>query len=96
MSIIFESVDSPSRQPVAIEFLDSITARTDEIYLQDSGFRGNVFNVEVAGGSRTYYLLDETEVDPWHSKLVVFVGVLMLIFGLIAIFLERKLSRYQC
>lgn len=38
---------------------------------------------------------DETEIDPWQSKLVVFVGVLMVVFGLIGIFLERKLSRYQ-
>jgi transcriptional regulator with XRE-family HTH domain len=78
-----------------IEFLDSINARVDEVYLQNSEFHGNIFNVEVDGGSRTYYLNRETEVDPWQSKLVVFAGVLMTIFGLIGIFLERKLSRYQ-
>ena len=78
-----------------IEYMDSINARVDEVYLQNSEFHGNIFNVEVDGGSRTYYLNGETEVDPWQSKLVVFAGVLMTIFGLIGIFLERKLSRYQ-
>ena len=79
----------------AIAILDSINARTDEVYLQDSEFHGLIFNVEVEGGSRTYELVDDTAVDPWQSKLVVFVGVLMSVFGLIGIFLERKLSRYQ-
>lgn len=88
-------IPEAAEREVAIEFLDSINARIDEVYLQDSEFHGNIFNVEVSGGSRTYYLENETEIDPWQSKLVVFVGVLMLIFGLIGIFLERKLSRYQ-
>ena len=88
-------VPEAAKQEAEIEFLDSINARIDEVYLQDSEFHGNIFNVEVDGGSRTYYLENETEIDPWQSKLVVFVGVLMLIFGLIGIVLERKLSRSQ-
>lgn len=77
------------------EFLDSINARIDEVYVQDSEFRGNVYNVEVDGGSRTYYVDGETEVDPWQNKLIVFVGVLMAIFGLIGLLLERKPSRSE-
>lgn len=88
-------IPEAAERDVAIEFLDSIKARIDEVYLLDREFHGNVFNVTVEGGSRTYFLEDDTEIDPWQSKLVVFVGVLMTIFGLTGIFLERKLSRYQ-
>ncbi len=38
---------------------------------------------------------DDTHIDSWQSKLVVFVGVLMTMFGLIGLFLEMKLSRYH-
>ena len=79
----------------AMKFLDSINARVDEVYLQESRFRGIVFNIKVDGGSRTYYLETDTEIDPWKSKLVVFAGIFMAMFGLIGFFLERKLSRYQ-
>jgi hypothetical protein len=51
--------------------------------------------VPVKGGSRTYRLRRETEIDPWQNKAITFVGVLMLVFGTIGLVLERKLSRYQ-
>ncbi len=88
-------IPEAAERSAVIEFLDSIKARTDEVYLQVSEFRGHIFNVEVDGGSRTYYLENETEIDPWRSKLVVFAGVVMAMFGLIGIILERKLSRHQ-
>ncbi len=72
-----------------VNFMDSIRVRVDEEYLLTSDFRGNVYNLEVGGGSRTYYLQDDTEIDPWQSKLVVFVGVLMTMFGLVGLFLEK-------
>ncbi len=77
------------------QFMNSIRDRVDEEYHLVSDIRGNIYNVAVPGGSRTYYLQGDTEIDPWQSKLVVFVGVLMSIFGLIGLFLERKLSRYR-
>ena len=77
------------------QFLDSIQSRIDQEYRLMSDFRGNIYNVRVPGGSRTYYLVDDTEIDPWRSKLVVFLGVLMAMFGLIGLFLEKKLSRYH-
>jgi len=55
----------------------------------------NIFNVPVEGGSRTYRLRGEIEIDPWQNKAITFVGVLMLVFGTIGLVLERKLSRYQ-
>ena len=84
-----------SDRDAMIAHMDAIKARTDEIYLQESEFKGNIYNVKVDGGSRTFYIDGETEIDPWQSKFIVFIGVLMSILGLIGIFLERKLSRYQ-
>ena len=82
-------------QEEAIALQDAVNTRIDEIYLRTEDFGGNIFNVAVAGGSRTYYLKAETEIDPWQSKLVVFIGLLLAISGLIGIFLDRTLSRYQ-
>lgn len=77
------------------EYIDSIRARTDEVYRRTENFQGNIFNVAVDGGSRTYYLEAETEVKPWQSKLVVFIGLLMAISGMTGIILDRTLSRSQ-
>ena len=58
-------------------------------------YRGNIFNVPVTGGSRTYYLQNDTEIDPWQNKAITMFGILMLVFGVIGLVLEKKLSRYQ-
>lgn len=73
---------------------DAIRARTNEEFVLTSSYRGSVFNVEADSGSRTYYLQKETEIDPWQNKAVTFIGVLLSIFGLTGIALERKLSRF--
>ena len=83
---------SSSREEM-FAFTDSIKARIDEDYLLDNDYRGSVFNVAVEGGSRTYYLDGQRETDPWQSKLVVFVGLLMAVFGIVGLGLERKFSR---
>ena len=89
------SISEAAERDERAKFMDAIRVRVDEEYLLTSDFRGNVYNLEVGGGSRTYYLQDDTEIDPWQSKLVVFVGVLMTMFGLVGLFLEKKLSRYH-
>lgn len=73
--------------------IDAINARRDEEYLQAREFRGNTFNVPVAGGSRTYHLEREVEIDPWQNKAIAFVGMFLMMLGLVGIVLERKLSR---
>jgi transcriptional regulator with XRE-family HTH domain len=97
-----EIFDSPQRfmppgsdHAARTEYLDSINARIDEVYVQDSKFRGNIYNVEVDGGSRTYFIDSERKIDPWQSKLVIFAGMIMAMFGLIGLLLERKLSRFE-
>jgi transcriptional regulator with XRE-family HTH domain len=89
------SISEAAERDERAKFMDAIRVRVDEEYLLTSDFRGNVYNLEVGGGSRTYYLQDDTEIDPWQSKFVVFVGVLMTMFGLVGLFLEKKLSRYH-
>ncbi len=88
-----EFIPESGERDEAIAFLDSIKARIDEDFLLESTYRGSVFNVAVAGGSRTYYIDGDVEIDPWQSKLVVFLGVLMSALGLIGLLLDRKLSR---
>lgn len=75
------------------KFLSAVKARLDESYVQYGEFHGNIFNVPVDGGSRTYYITDETETHPWQSKAVVFLGVLLGMFGATGVLLERKLSQ---
>jgi len=70
-----------------------VTERRDEDYLTTWEYRGNVFNVSVDGGSRTYYVDGEHEIDPWQNKGVTFIGLLLGVFGAIGLVLERKLSR---
>ena len=89
------SISAALPRDEAIRFMDSIQSRVDEEYRLMSEFRGNIYNLRVPGGSRTYYLQDDTQIDSWQSKLIVFLGVLMSMFGLIGLFLERKLSRYH-
>lgn len=72
--------------------IDAINARRDEEYLQSPTFRGNTFNVPVSGGSRTYHLEREVEIDPWQNKAIAFVGMFLMMLGLVGIVLERKLS----
>ena len=74
------------------EYLDAIKARINEDYQLSTTYRGNVFNVPVAGGSRTYHLDHRAEIDPWQNKLIVFLGVLIGVFGITALLIERKLS----
>lgn len=87
------TIPDASDHAARVATTDAIKKRTNEVFLTSGQFRGQVFNVPVEGGSRTYYLTEETEVDPWQSKLVVFFGVIFSVLGLFGVFLERKLSR---
>ena len=73
-------------------FIDSIKERIDEDYRISFEYIGNIYNVTVDGGSRTYHLTDETEIDPWQNKMIVFLGVLLGTFGAIGFLTERKLA----
>ena len=74
------------------EYLAAIRARVNEHYVVTSEFRGRIYNLQVEGGSRTYYADGETQIDPWGSKFLVFIGVLLAMFGLAGVVMERKLS----
>ena len=70
-------------------------ARLNEEFVSTRRFRGSVYNVEVEGGSRTYYLIRHNEVDSWVNKAAAAVGVLLFVLGATGLILEKKLSRYQ-
>ena len=79
----------------AAELMNAILDRVDEDYLQLNSFAGEIFNVPVENGSRTYYLHSEQQIDPWQNKAITFIGVIMLVFGTVGLLLERKLSGYD-
>jgi transcriptional regulator with XRE-family HTH domain len=80
--------------PQEIERLQNdLYARRDEAYLQATDFRGSVFNVPVEGGSRTWYLQGEMEVDPWQNKVITLLGLVMAVLGLIGLLLDFRLAR---
>ena len=72
---------------------DLMDERRDEDYQITWEYRGDIFNVPVDGGSRTYYFDGEHETDPWQNKGITFFGLLFGVFGAIGLILERKLSR---
>ena len=74
-------------------FEDAIMARLDEVYVLSGDYRGNVYNVPVRDGSRTYRLVNRFGVDPWQSKLVAALGVFLGLLGLAGFLLDSKLSR---
>ncbi len=76
----------------AQKYLDAIKARVNEHYVLSSEYKGNIYNLQVMGGSRTYYYDGERRIDPWESKFLVFIGVLLGMFGLAGVVMERKLS----
>ena len=72
---------------------DDIVSRIDEDFLLEHEYRGSVFNIDVDGGSRTYYIEGSRELDPWQNKAVMFLGVLMSVFGLTGLVPDRKHDR---
>jgi transcriptional regulator with XRE-family HTH domain len=73
----------------------SLEGRVDENFLTTRQFRGDVFNLPVDGGSRTYYRTSSRATDPWLNKAAAAVGVVLAILGFTGIALEKKLSRFQ-
>ncbi|MEM7016098.1 MAG: helix-turn-helix transcriptional regulator [Pseudomonadota bacterium] len=59
--------------------------RLNEQYMTSSYYRGDTFNVPVEGGSRTYYLTNEVQIDAWQNKAVTFLGIFLVIFGVLGL-----------
>ena len=83
--------DATNEEASAI--INDLLQRRDEKFLQLDEFAGEIFNVSVDGGSRTYYLQNDREIDPWQNKAITFIGVLLAVFGAIGLLLEKKLAR---
>ena len=79
----------------AVELRAMLFERRDEDFYTTRSYRGHVFNVPVDGGTRTYYLEDDTLVNSWVNKLVASFGVFFALLGAIGFLYERKLSHYQ-
>ena len=65
--------------------------RLDEVYLLSSSYRGQIFNIPVEGGSRTYRLEGHHTLAREENSYIAFVGSFLLLLGIAGLFLERKL-----
>lgn len=68
--------------------------RTDVTLLRTRTYRGSVFNAPVDGGSRTYHLIGQAQVDSWVNKAIGSLGVMLAALGFAGFALERKLARF--
>jgi len=90
----FRPVQDPFRVQRS-EDPNGVSSRLDEQYSHTRAYMGTAYNVPVDGGSRTFYLEAENEIDPWQNKAFAFIGVLFFVLGAIGLILDKKLSRYQ-
>ena len=84
------SVSRSADSEELVRAIDAINARIDESFVQSTSFKGTVFNIPVDGGSRTYYLDEETEIDPWQNNAIVFAGLMSLIAGVMGLVFQNR------
>ncbi len=65
--------------------------RLDEVYLLSASYRGEIFNIPVEGGSRTYRLKAHHTLSREENSYIAFAGSFLLLLGMAGFFLERKL-----
>ena len=64
--------------------------RRDEEYLLNSTYQGEIFNIPVDGGSRTYQLKNEKTVERAENQLVILLGILFFTSGVFGFVVEHK------
>jgi len=70
-----------------------INSRRNEDFLTINDYKGNIYNIPVEGGSRTYYLRNEINIERSENRMLVLFGLLFLIVGLSGLILEKKFFR---
>jgi len=71
----------------------SFEKRRNEDFLTSNDYKGTIFNITVAGGSRTYYLRDDRNIERSENRMLVLFGLLFLSLGISGFVLERKFFR---
>lgn len=62
-------------------------------YLLSDNYRGKSFNIPVEGGSRTYYLFSDKNVERPANHYLIFLGVLLTFSGIFGFFVEFRLRK---
>ncbi len=77
---------------------ESIKKRTEEHikrlnqdYLLLSSYRGELFNIKVPGGSRTYQLEQTKHIPQVENRIVSFIGLFIFLVGLFGFIIEKKI-----
>jgi len=67
--------------------------RMDEVYLLSSSYQGEIFNVPVTGGSRTYRLKGSHGLAREENSYLAFAGLFLLLVGIFGFILEKKMTQ---
>lgn len=69
--------------------------RLDEVYRVTDNYRGDIFNVPVDGGSRTFRLIDTRTEARIENRFLSVFGILLTLLGLFGFLLEKKMFPRQ-
>jgi len=75
------------------EISKQMNARLDEKYLLSSSYRGDIFNIAVHGGSRTYGITGHTKEPRVENRYLSVIGLLLFLLGIFGFVLEKKIAR---
>jgi transcriptional regulator with XRE-family HTH domain len=67
-----------------------LNRRLNERYLLSSSYKGDIFNIPVEGGSRTYRLDGFKTATQIENRYITFIGLFLLLSGIFGFILERK------
>jgi transcriptional regulator with XRE-family HTH domain len=67
--------------------------RKNEDFLVVHEYRGDKFNLPVAGGSRTYSLMNTTQMIRTENRLFMLIGTLLAFTGVFGFFVEARLRK---
>lgn len=67
--------------------------RKNEDFLVVHEYRGDKFNLPVEGGSRTYSLMNTTQMIRTENRLFMLIGTLLAFIGIFGFFVETRLRK---
>jgi transcriptional regulator with XRE-family HTH domain len=72
---------------------DKMKERYDEHYILTERYKGQIFNVPVTGGSRTYRLTKQLELVRIENRIMGVIAILFILLGLFGFLLENKMTK---
>jgi hypothetical protein len=67
--------------------------RKNEDFLVVHEYRGDKFNLSIEGGSRTYSLMNTTQMVRTENRIFMLIGTLLVFTGVFGFFIEARLRK---